>query len=146
MLQQPSNSPFSHNWYFSIHSVDQSADIEMVRAESGVNYFNNESSRLCKFELLNRYKKLISSHPSIPSLIPYDDDGASINALDGRHEQATDEGTREMMKNLKQSYIVLKNRSQPYKKAKIALYSTLKECGLGSWVSTPIDVDLFETN
>ena len=105
---------------------------------------NNSSSRLCKKSLLKRFNRFITSQSSIPSIIPYNVESFDFELVYGQNTtKDLDEGTRLMLNNLKHTYAGLKNASCQYKLAKIALFKTMKKCGLGSWIKSPVDVDLF---
>ncbi|KAJ6224411.1 hypothetical protein RDWZM_002956 [Blomia tropicalis] len=138
----PINPIHSHNWFLTLN--DDSQTIEILLSESGVNMLNNSSSRLCKKSLLKRFNRFITSQSSIPSIIPYNVESFDFELVYGQNTtKDLDEGTRLMLNNLKHTYAGLKNASCQYKLAKIALFKTMKKCGLGSWIKSPVDVDLF---
>lgn len=109
----------------------------MVKTNSGVNFFNNtKPSRLCKMSLLARFKQLTSTHSNIPCIVPYNVDEVPSNG--------DPNAAPVVIEPYKSTYAFLKNSSKHYMDAKIALYSTLEEVGLGTWVKNPVDIDMFD--
>lgn len=130
------NYPYAHNWYYSLRE-GASGEIEMLKTENGVNFFNSKKpSRLCKLALVSRFNQLINSHSNIPSIIPYKANEVPTSSSD-------DPNANTLQVPYKQTYEFLKNSSSYYLQAKTAFFSSLSESGLGTWSKSPADMDWF---
>lgn len=126
---------YSHNWYSHMEPKSSEQifeDIEIIRCETGTNFFNDESSRLSKRNLLERFMNLITNYPDICQEIHLTEKPDDMNVEKLSISNCVDK-----------NYHFVKHISRTYHQAKIGLFTTLKESNLRTWVPAPIDVDQF---
>lgn len=104
---------------------------EIVKNETGGNYFNDQMSRLCKAKLSQRFRQLVQSDRVIRSSSE-EPETISLLPLDVDLNTAT--------------YRELKLSSTQYMGAKFALFKSFADSGFGTWVQAPCEIDQFTMN